>query len=481
MRYFLIPFIFFSFSGFAQFGFDKIDHDFGDIYAGNDRVVDLKFRNTTPDKIFLLRVKHGREIKTLVSGQTIRPDSLLIIRFKYNPDQKGKFNIEIPIYLSNSLEPFVFTLKGNVREIDNSMGLACPSFDNPNAGIPPLFEFRGLVLDQETKQPIKGATITFVSNGTISQIEKTNREGKVETKAMIGLYYFVVDADGYIGKEFPRYMNKNNDSILVHLTKPKIQLEPIDSIMLAEDTISKHVFQYELDSALLSQVFGDSAILDSALILSDSRGNTQQEEQVVLRKDTVLPVVQKEPKFKSNNIIFLLDVSTSMNSDGKLDLLKASLIEMVQKLSENDTITLISYSTFSKVIIEGISAKEKDLLIETIKGIKAQGMTAGGDGMKLAYRQGREHFIKGGNNQVIMATDGKFNRGNMNLDKLVEKNYKRGIGLTVLGIKNKPEDAESMSAIAQIGGGRFLLIQNYEDSKEMLVSEIKRTSLVYPQ
>ena len=481
MRYFLILFLFFSFSGFAQFGFDKIDHDFGDIYAGNDRVVDLKFRNTTPDKIFLLRVKHGREIKTLVSGQTIRPDSLLIIRFKYNPDQKGKFNIEIPIYLSNSLEPFVFTLKGNVREIDNSMGLACPSFDNPNAGIPPLFEFRGQVLDQETKQPIKGATITFVSNGTISQIEKTNREGKVETKAMIGLYYFVVDADGYIGKEFPRYMNKNNDSILVHLTKPKIQLEPIDSIMLAEDTISKHVFQYELDSALLSQVFGDSAILDSALILSDSRGNTQQEEQVVLRKDTVLPVVQKEPKFKSNNIIFLLDVSTSMNSDGKLDLLKASLIEMVQKLSENDTITLISYSTFSKVIIEGISAKEKDLLIETIKGIKAQGMTAGGDGMKLAYRQGREHFIKGGNNQVIMATDGKFNRGNMNLDKLVEKNYKRGIGLTVLGIKNKPEDAESMSAIAQIGGGRFLLIQNYEDSKEMLVSEIKRTSLVYPQ
>ncbi len=481
MRYFLILFLFFSFSGFAQFGFDKIDHDFGDIYAGNDRVVDLKFRNTTPDKIFLLRVKHGREIKTLVSGQTIRPDSLLIIRFKYNPDQKGKFNIEIPIYLSNSLEPFVFTLKGNVREIDNSMGLACPSFDNPNAGIPPLFEFRGQVLDQETKQPIKGATITFVSNGTISQIEKTNREGKVETKAMIGLYYFVVDADGYIGKEFPRYMNKNNDSILVHLTKPKIQLEPIDSIMLAEDTISKHVFQYELDSALLSQVFGDSAILDSALILSDSRGNTQQEEQVVLRKDTVLPVVQKEPKFKSNNIIFLLDVSTSMNSDGKLDLLKASLIEMVKKLSENDTITLISYSTFSKVIIEGISAKEKDLLIETIKGIKAQGMTAGGDGMKLAYRQGREHFIKGGNNQVIMATDGKFNRGNMNLDKLVEKNYKRGIGLTVLGIKNKPEDAESMSAIAQIGGGRFLLIQNYEDSKEMLVSEIKRTSLVYPQ
>ena len=121
------------------------------------------------------------------------------------------------------------------------------------------------------------------------------------------------------------------------------------------------------------------------------------------------------------------------------------------------------------------------MLIETIKEIKAQGMTAGGDGMKLAYRQGRSHFIEGGNNQVIMATDGKFNKGNMNLDRLVKKNYERGIGLTVLGIKNKPEDAESMSSIAQIGGGRFLLIRNYEDSKEILISEIKRTSVVYSE
>ncbi|MEN8838925.1 MAG: VWA domain-containing protein, partial [Flavobacteriales bacterium] len=183
--------------------------------------------------------------------------------------------------------------------------------------------------------------------------------------------------------------------------------------------------------------------------------------------------------YKSNNIVFLLDVSTSMNSDGKLDLLKSSLIEMVNKLSENDTITLISYSTFSKVIVEGVSAKEKELLTNTIQAIKAQGMTAGGDGMKLAYRQGREHFIEGGNNQVIMATDGKFNKGNINLDRLVEKNFARGIGLTVLGIKNKPEDAESMEAIAKMGGGRFLLIENYEDSKELLISEIKRTSVVY--
>jgi Ca-activated chloride channel family protein len=139
---------------------------------------------------------------------------------------------------------------------------------------------------------------------------------------------------------------------------------------------------------------------------------------------------------------------------------------------------LISYSTFSKVIIEATSGSEKELLIKTIQGIKAQGMTAGGDGMKLAYRQALKHFIKGGNNQVIMATDGKFNQGNTNLDRLVEKNYVKGICLTVLGIKNKPEDAESMQQIAEVGGGNFLLIDSYEDSKQLLIEEIKRTSRI---
>ena len=483
MRQIFFIFILFSLSGFSQFGFDKIDHDYGDIYSGNVRVVDLKFRNTTPDKIYLLRVKHGREIKTLVSGQTIMPDSLLVIRFKYNPDKKGRFKIEIPIYLSNSLEPFVFTLEGNVKEIDNSMGLACPSFNNPNAGKPPLFEFRGLVLDQETKEPIPGATIAFVSNGTISQLESTNRNGLVKTKAIIGLYYFVVDADGYIGQEFSKYMNKNNDSILVYLAKPQIELPLADLNIQDIDTIGKTVFEFPLDTIVKDIEVISIDKLDTIQILANQTNDSIlfQEKSEIAEQDTLEQeiVVEKKVAYKSNNIVFLLDVSTSMNSDGKLDLLKASLIEMVKKLSENDKITLISYSTFSKVIVEGVSAKEKDFLMQTIKGIKAQGMTAGGDGMKLAYRQGKEHFIVGGNNQVIMATDGKFNKGNMNLDRLVEKNFEKGIGLTVLGIKNKPEDAESMEAIARVGGGRFLLIENYEDSKELLISEIKRTSVVY--
>lgn len=458
MRLLTILLIFVSQSGLSQFGFDKIEHDFGDIKAGDSRVVDIKFRNTTGEKVYLLRIKHGREIKSLVSSKSIMPDSLLLIRIKFNPIETGKFKIYIPIYLSNSLEPFEFSIQGYVKEIDNSMGLACPSFDNKKVEKTLVFDFTATVLDRKTGEPIKDASITFVTNGTVSQIEKTNGRGVVKTSALIGLYYFVIDANKYIGSEFPKYINKRNDSILVYLDKPKVIVEEEPIALLVEEPV---VVIEEKESVIEKPI--TLPLVDTIPLL--------KEEALVVAEEIPIELV-----YKSNNIVFLLDVSTSMNKEGKLDLLKASLIEMVNGLRPEDRITLISYSTFSKVILDGTPGSEKELLIQKIQAIRAQGVTAGGDGMKLAYKQAKRNYIEGGNNQVIMATDGKFNRGATNLDRLVTKNFQRGIGITVLGIKNKPENAEEMQSIANLGGGNYLVIESYEDSKQLLINEIKRTS-----
>ena len=458
MRLLTILLIFVSQFGLSQFGFDKIEHDFGAIKAGDSRVVDIKFRNTTGEKVYLLRIKHGREIKSLVSSKSIMPDSLLLIRIKFNPIETGKFKIYIPIYLSNSLEPFEFSIQGYVKEIDNSMGLACPSFDNKNVEKTLVFDFTATVLDRKTGEPIKDASITFVTNGTVSQIEKTNGRGVVKTSALIGLYYFVIDANKYIGSEFPKYINKRNDSILVYLDKPKVIVEEGPIALLVEEPV---VVIEEKESVIEKPI--TLPLVDTIPFL--------KEEALVVAEEIPIELV-----YKSNNIVFLLDVSTSMNKEGKLDLLKASLIEMVNGLRSEDRITLISYSTFSKVILDGTSGSEKELLIQKIQAIRAQGVTAGGDGMKLAYKQAKRNYIEGGNNQVIMATDGKFNRGATNLDRLVTKNFQRGIGITVLGIKNKPENAEEMQSIANLGGGNYLVIESYEDSKQLLINEIKRTS-----
>ncbi|MFB0997273.1 MAG: VWA domain-containing protein, partial [Flavobacteriales bacterium] len=271
-------------------------------------------------------------------------------------------------------------------------------------------------------------------------------------------YYFVIDANKYIGSEFPKYINKRNDSILVYLDKPKVIVEEGPIALLVEEPV---VVIEEKESIIEKPI--TLPLVDTIPFL--------KEEALVVAEEIPIELV-----YKSNNIVFLLDVSTSMNKEGKLDLLKASLIEMVNGLRPEDRITLISYSTFSKVILDGTSGSEKELLIQKIQAIRAQGVTAGGDGMKLAYKQAKRNYIEGGNNQVIMATDGKFNRGATNLDRLVTKNFQRGIGITVLGIKNKPENAEEMQSIANLGGGNYLVIESYEDSKQLLINEIKRTS-----
>lgn len=483
-------FLFTTNSGFSQFGFDKLEHNFGDVLAGNKRFVDLKFKNTTGEDIYLLNVRHGREIKTLINSKMIKPDSTLIIRFKYNPAETGKFKIKIPVYLSNSFDPFIFTLKGNIKEIDNSMGLDCPRFGSQIPKQRLNFKFTATILDKKTNEPIQNAGITFINRGTVTNIEKTNKNGIVKETIPIGLYYFVIDAEEYIGTEFPKYINRQNDSILVYLDKPElivINNEPIiiekevpvieeenEPIIIVinekpQDTLPK-IIEKEKPILVLKQ----DSIPKIIELIKDLPVQSVKIDTIPEPKEDLADF--PELKYKPNNLVFLLDISSSMKKEGKLDLLKASMIEMVSVLREVDKITIITYSTFAKVVLKTTTGNNKEQIIEIIQNIKGEGMTAGVSGMKLAYRHAKKNFINDGNNQIIMATDGNFNRGNTKIDRLVIKNREKGILISVMGIKNKPEHANDMREISSLGGGTYLFIDNYKVSKEILIREIKRNS-----
>lgn len=501
----IFVFLFTTNSGFSQFGFDKLEHNFGNILAGNNRFVDLKFKNTTSEKIYLLNIRHDRTIKTLINNTTIKPDSTLIIRIKYNPTKKGRFKVEIPVYLSNSFEPFIFTIKGNIKEIDNSMGLDCPSFGSQTPKQRLNFDFTATVLDKKTNQPIHNASITFINRGTVTNIEKTNRRGIVKTTIPIGLYYFVIDAEGYIGTEFPKYINRQNDSILVYLDKPELVVVNNKPIIIEEEEPILVEEEEEEEEEPIIIVINEKPkdslpkIMEkeepTPVLKRDSIPKIMELKkdllvQIVKTPDTIPTLVKidttpepkedltdfPELKYKPNNLVFLLDISSSMKKEGKLDLLKASMIEMVNVLRDVDKITIITYSTFAKVVLKTTTGNNKDQIIEIIQNIKGEGMTAGVSGMKLAYRHAKKNFIEDGNNQIIMATDGNFNRGNTKIDRLVTKNREKGILISVMGIKNKPEHASDMREISSLGGGTYLFIDNYKVSKEILIREIKRNS-----
>jgi Ca-activated chloride channel family protein len=442
---YIFLFVCISITATSQITFDKLSHNFGEVFKNNDRVVDIKLVNTSQKNIYLLTVKNDRSVKVLTSNKTVQPDSTLIIRFKYNPTKKGNFKIKTPIYLSNSRDPIIFTMQGNVKEIHNSMGLDCPSFREKNVYEEQEFKLTTLVLDAETLLPIKSAKVKLITNGYLIETLTTYGNGVAKTKIPLGLYYIVTSAQNYYTEEYSEYLNKQNDSIIVYLKKSIVIEEPL---LAEEPNIKEH----------------DTTIKDTTVIIERVEEITDTSE---LSKNIYTP----------NNIVFLLDVSSSMNHKGKLDLLKASMINLTKVLRDVDKVTIVAYSTFSNVLMKTTTGDKRDEIIEEIKGLRANGMTAGGDGMKMAYKEAYKNLIPNANNQVIMATDGDFNRGATKIDKLVSKYYKKGIKISVIGIKNKEVHVKDMLEISQLGNGNYLYIDNYETSEKILIQEIKRNSL----
>src|SRR5690606_32190454 len=136
------------------------------------------------------------------------------------------------------------------------------------------------------------------------------------------------------------------------------------------------------------------------------------------------------------NLVFLVDVSGSMHSPDKLELLKQALGLLVNELEARDTVSLVTYAGATAVVLEPTSGREKAKIRAALSQLGAGGSTNGGDGIRLAYDLARQAFIKDGVNRVLLATDGDFNVGTVNFEELVdivERERESGVPLTTLG------------------------------------------------
>lgn len=181
---------------------------------------------------------------------------------------------------------------------------------------------------------------------------------------------------------------------------------------------------------------------------------------------------------RPGNFVFLIDVSGSMMPENKLPLLKKAYKIMVNNLSEKDRVAIVVYAGAAGVILPSTSAFKKEKIIGAIEKLRAGGSTAGGQGIKLAYKIAKENFIKGGNNRVILATDGDFNVGvssTSEMVRLVEEKKKEGIFLTVLGFGMGNYKDDRLEQIADKGDGNYYYIDNILEAKKVLGHEIMST------
>ncbi len=180
------------------------------------------------------------------------------------------------------------------------------------------------------------------------------------------------------------------------------------------------------------------------------------------------------------NLVFLLDVSGSMNSPAKLPLLKAALKLLVKNLRHNDRVAIVVYAGAAGRVLPSTPGSRAGEIVAALDRLSAGGSTAGGAGIKLAYHTAKQHFIKGGNNRVILATDGDFNVGASSdgeMVRMIEEKREDGIFLTVLGFGTGNYKDSKMEKLADKGNGNYAYIDNILEAKKVLVSEMGGTLL----
>jgi Ca-activated chloride channel family protein len=180
----------------------------------------------------------------------------------------------------------------------------------------------------------------------------------------------------------------------------------------------------------------------------------------------------------SSNLVFLIDVSGSMNVPNKLPLLKSAFGLLVNELRPQDHVAIVVYAGAAGLVLESTAGNKKEVIINAINNLEAGGSTAGGAGLRLAYSVASENFVKGGNNRIILATDGDFNIGessNGGMERLVEENRDRGIFMTVLGFGMGNIKDDKMEIIADKGNGNYSYIDNLQEARRVLVREFGGT------
>lgn len=180
----------------------------------------------------------------------------------------------------------------------------------------------------------------------------------------------------------------------------------------------------------------------------------------------------------ASNLVFLIDVSGSMYDEDKLPLLQKSFCMLAENLTANDRVSIVTYAGSDEVVLQGAKGNEYGKISKALNGLTADGCTNGGEGIKTAYKLAEENFIKGGNNRVILATDGDLNVGittESGLQDLIEEKKESGVFLSVLGFGEGNINDMNMEVLADKGNGNYSYIDSIFEANKVLVKELGAT------
>lgn len=466
----------------SQVVFDKTSYDFEEINGNEERFVDVYIKNISNKEVYILSVKTPMEVGYIQKKALIQPDSSAVIRFHVKKRTKGRFDYSIPVYTSSSKVATDVELKGKINSLASSNSfMDCPTFgQRPAQGNPLDFMLTVQTVDKETGEKLGQSKIAILQNGNALGKWTTRNNGLLNVKLPLGITYFYATHKDYYPAELGQYVNFKNNMVTLELTKKEI-VEEKPVIEEEPELIAEEVPQPVIEEEIIEPEEERVIIIEESQPKIDLSDLIEENPKTEIVKEEINPRFDEldknnfDPKyFKPVNVVFVLDVSYSMNSYGREELLKYSLDQLLNMLRPEDQIGLVTYATNAQVILESTSGKQKEMISEIVKKLKISGNTAGGKGIKLGYKEVSRNLIKDGQNHLIIITDGAFNQSSGDYKKYIRKNLnKENITMSVVGIKTNSNAEESMKEAAALGNGRFISIEKLADAQNKLKEEIR--------
>ncbi|MGE6218636.1 YfbK domain-containing protein [Nubsella zeaxanthinifaciens] len=287
-----------------------------------------------------------------------------------------------------------------------------------------------------------------VNNESYAKISENNFKRATDHP----LSTFSIDVDAASYSNVRRYINGGN-------------LPPKDAVRI-EELINYFDYNYE-------QPKGDDPVNIVTEISAAPWNKAHRLVQIGLKAKNI-----PTEKLPSSNLVFLIDVSGSMEAPNKLPLLISSLRLLTDNLRDQDKVAIVVYAGNSGLVLPSTSGDNKQAIKEALSKLSAGGSTAGGAGIKLAYKVATDNFIKGGNNRIILATDGDFNVGassDTDMQTLIEEKRKSGVYLTVLGFGMGNYKDSKMEVLADKGNGNYAYIDDINEARKVLINEFGGT------
>lgn len=478
-------------------------HDFGKVKLWNNPTATFTFKNNTKQRIIFLPIRYQRDLKLSVPEGFIEPGQKVEIQAQFYTEKLGSFSVDQELYVNVLNEPIHLRMKGRIQSFHPNALTVCPILDKTpaekraeNNTISSL-----TVYDRKSGLATNGFDVIMESKNERFVLENASKEMVPIDQIPLGLYEIKVSKEGYYTDTRLVYINKHTPPITFELepvegvvrdpSNKTINMKSRDVFMRVETEKEAEMADIERIRKMMDEKYKGRKIIEKDVLVINENDEKQDSIPEIESREAEIPAPDQSDivadgtlnsfKYLNNNVVFLIDVSSSMGNKEKLEMLKVSMKNLVDVLRHDDLVTIVTYSSRPKVILSSVPGNEKAAIKKVIDGLQAYGRSYGAEGLAMAYEYAETNFIQGGNNQIILATDGLFNSNEYSDNQLYSMASDKAWGkihTSVIGFGKDKKAISFMKRLAKNGKGNYMHIISYEEANSALISEIQSNSRI---